>query len=350
MTAPAHGHDAEVARQRPDRGGPASRDLREHLLQRLERQIDLPAWLIAQGFHLSPVQRDLTRLAFASPHAEALYLWKDTETRTWSYETADDPPQRGTIVDLLCRDGMTPEGCIDRLANCLDPSKRTAEPTKYREALADHDNILGRAVARHVQAVTAERAAERDLESLGVPSGTFDRWRFGSAATVLQDLSHIGHSRYRPSDREIVVLERRIDAIAYERVHGKQHATYIYVGDNPTDETKRKLAHVIADAPANLTVVAALGKDRRGTALAQEIAEMAGRRPVQRRSPEFGGRWADQMQIEARHRASLARLHQQPDPVIEKVCRGLAKALDAGVDVAHLRTAIIRRPSKGLDR
>jgi len=328
--------------------------LRDDLLRRVESQIDFPAWLIAQKFHISPVQRDLTRIAFANQHGDTIYLRKDVETRSWSYETVSDPPRRGTLLDLVQQDGATRAQCLERLARCLDPSNRGAEPAAYRAALADPDQTLTRAVGRHVEAATAERVAERDLESLGVPPGTFDRWRFGSATTVLRDPPDIGHSRYRPSDREIVVLERPIDAVAYERVHGHQHATYIYTGDRPSDETKRKLAHVLADAPAGVRIIAAFGRDSRGARLAEELAELAPRRLIERRAPGFGSRWSDQMQIEHRHSRSLERLHRRPDPVLEAVRQHIGRALDAGVDQAAIRTTIVSRPShkrgRGLDR
>lgn len=327
-------------------GGPDG-DTRAELLNRVARQIDFPAWLVTQGFHVSPVQRDVTRLAFSNRYGEMISLQKDPETRTWSYETTGQPLQRGTLVDLLQREGSTPDECLERLASCLDPSNRNAEPTKYRQALTDRDQSLGRAVARHVQAVALERTAERDLKSLGVVAGTFDRWRFGSAAAVLIDPPDLGHSRSRLSDQEVVILERPIDAIAYERVHGHQLATYIYTGDHPSDEAKRKLARVLADAPRELRIVAAFGRDGRGARLAAELVRLAGDRPVERRPPEFGGRWSDQMQIEHRHRQSLDRLHRGPDFVMQRIREQIARALDSGVDQAAIRTAVIGRAGQG---
>jgi hypothetical protein len=324
--------------------------VRASLLERLGKQIDLPAWLVAQGFHLSATQREPTQLALSDRHGETLYLKKDLDRRTWTYFTEREPVDRGTVVDLMVRrDAISLDECLNRLADCLDPSKRTREPAAYREALADRANTLHRAVARHVAALSLERDAERDLERLGVVRGTFDGWRFGAASAVLNDPQELGHSRYRQGDRAMVFVERPLDAIAYERVHGKQHATYLYVGDHPSEETKRKIAHVLANAPPELTVVVALAKDRRGAALAEEIADLAGHRIVERKTPQFGNRWADEMQIEQRHRDGLQRLHGRPDPVIENVRREMAKALDAGVDRAAVRTAIVRRPSRGRD-
>lgn len=324
------------------------RETRAALLEQLEKQIDFPAWLIAQKFHLSPVQKDPQKLAFADRYGEVLFLTRNLDTNRWTYQTDTDPVQRGTLVDLMVRrDGLTPDQCVNRMVACLDPSRRSGEPADYRDALADRDNTLRHAVSRHVATVTAERAAERDLEHLGVERGTYDSWRFRAASEVLKDPKQLAHSRYRPGDRAMVFVERPIDAVAYERVHGKQRATYVYTGDHPTAEEKRKIGPIIASAPAELTIVAAVSKSSRGAALAEQIAELAGQRPVERRTPEFGSRWADQMQIEQRQRDSLARLHRRPDPVLENVRHAIAEALDGGVDQAAIRTAIVRRPPRG---
>jgi hypothetical protein len=323
-------------------------EMRATLLEQLEKRIDLPAWVIAQGFHLSLVQRDPQKLAFADRQGEVLFLTKDIEANRWTYQTDTDPAQRGTLIDLMVRrDGLSPDECVNRMGACLDPSKRTGEPALYREALADRDNTLRNAVGRHVAVMNSEKSAERDLEHLGVVRGTYDSWRFGPASAVLKNPEQLSHSKYRPGDRSMVFVERPIDAVAYERAHGKQHATYVYTGDHPTPEEKRKIGHIIASAPADLTVVAAVSRSTRGSTLAEEIAELAGQRPVERRTPEFGSRWSDQMQIEQRHRTSLERLNRRPDPALENVRQAMAHAVDAGVDQSAIRTAIVRRPSRG---
>lgn len=347
MNAPGVEHGREEI------GGGDRLDAQRHqvriqLAERLEKQINLPAWLSAQGFHLSHIQSDPTKLAFEDRQGETIRLTKDLAAQRWTFETTREPIARGTAVDLMIRrDGLDFANCVERMAACLDPANRNREPTAYREAAAGV--VLGRAVNRHVATMQAERDAERSLEALGVQRGTFDEWRFGPASAALEDFKVLGHSRYRPSDRALIIVERPIDAVAYERAHGHQQCAYIYVGDNPSDETKRKLAHVLADAPGELAVVAAVGRDRRGASLAEEIAELAGHRQVERRAPEIGSRWADQMQIEQRHRDSLQRLHRRPDPALEAVRHQIARALDAGVDQAAIRTAIVSR-RRGLNR
>ncbi|HVV52514.1 MAG TPA: hypothetical protein VHO06_22800 [Polyangia bacterium] len=350
MSAAGHTYGQEErAGVRVERAIDAQRhEIRANLLEQLEKRIDLPAWVIAQGFHLSPVQKDPQKMAFADRHGEVLFLTKDLDANRWTYQTDGEPIQRGTLIDLMARrDALSPDECVNRMGACLDPSKRTGEPAAYREALADRDNTLRHAVARHLATMTSEKAAERDLEHLGVVRGSYDSWRFGPASLVLKNPDDLAHSRFRPGDRQMVFVERPIDAVAYERTHGKQHATYVYTGDHPTAEVKRKIGHIIASAPPELTIVAAFSRSSRGTALAEEIAELAGQRPSERRTPDFGSRWADQMQIEQRHRESLARLHRRPDPVLESARQAMAKALDAGVDQSAIRTAIVRRPPRG---
>ena len=268
MTAGGIGHGrAEIGDG--DRLDAQRHRVRIELAERLEKQINLPAWLSAQGFHLSHVQLDPTKLAFENRQGETIHLTKDLAAQRWTFETTGEPIARGTVVDLMIRrDGLDFANCVERMAACLDPANRIREATAYREAASDV--VLGRAVDRHVATMQAERDAERTLEPLGVQRGTFDTWRFGPASALLEDPKCLGHSRYRSSDRALVIVERPIDAVAYERAHGHQHCAYIYMGDNPSEETKRKLAHVLADAPGEIAVVAAIGRDRRGAGLAEE--------------------------------------------------------------------------------
>src|SRR5207245_92370 len=115
---------------------------------------------------------------------------------------------------------------------------------------------------------------------------------------------------YRATDRQVVLVERPIDAIAYERSHGNQQACYIYTGDNPSGDSKRKIAHLLADLPDGMKVVVALGRDRRGDELASQLTKLAAALQMQRQKPQLGSRWADQMQMEHRHRRSLQRRGQ----------------------------------------
>jgi hypothetical protein len=284
----------------------------QNLLDRLEPQVNLPAWLIARAFQLAPLQPDPGELIMTGPALEVFHLRKDVDRGGWTYTNTSEPTDRGTVVDFMIRrDGATPETCVHRLAGCVTRSL-TPEGLAYQEALRDRGNTLHPAEALHVAAVKAEREATRQLERLGVERTTLDEWRFGRVrgesdiSRLLRDPGTLAHSRYRQTDQTLVIVERPIDALAYERTHGKQQACYVYLGDNPSHDTKQKLAHLIADLPDGMKVVSALGRDRRGDELSTDIKRLCGASFV-RQPPEFGGRWSEQMQVEHRHRRSLQR-------------------------------------------
>ncbi len=285
----------------------------KQLLDRLETQINLPAWLAARGFQIAPQQPDPAQLAMTGPALEVFHLRKDVDRGGWTYTNQSSPTDRGTVADFMFRrDAATLENCVNRLVGCITRSQLSPEGLAYQEALRDRGNTLHAAEALHIGAVTRERNAARQLEHLGVDTRSFDTWRFGRVSSdddvgaLLRDPKSLEHSRYRPTDQALVIVERPIDAVAYERTHGNQRACYVYVGDNPSPDTKQKLAHLITDLPEGMKVVGALGRGRHGDELSSEIMRQC-RASFARQAPEFGGRWSDQMQIERRHRRSLQR-------------------------------------------
>lgn len=288
--------------------------LEKRWLDRLEPQIDLPAWLMARGFAITSSDSDPTHVAMTSPSLDVYHLRKDLERGTWSYVNTSNQAERGTVVDFMVRhDGATLATCVDRLAGCVSSSRLSPEGITYQQTARQRGEALDRLVSRHVTAIQAERSALRQLEHLGVDRSTYDEWRFGpvrsenDVAALLKDPPALAHSRYRASDRQVVLVERPLDALAYERRHGRQQACYIYTGDNPSGDSKRKIAHLLADLPEGMTVVLALGRDRRGDELAGQLAKIAPGLRIERQKPELGSRWADQMQMEHRHRRSLQR-------------------------------------------
>ena len=76
-------------------------------------------------------------------------------------------------------------------------------------------------------ALKAEREATRVLEGLGVNRAALDETRFGrlrdsrDVEALLRNPTKLEHSRYRPAGRHVVLVERPLDAIAYEQKHGK---------------------------------------------------------------------------------------------------------------------------------
>jgi hypothetical protein len=292
--------------------------LQKRWIDHLEPQVDLPAWLLARGFQLAPGNTDPTRIALTNSSLEVFHLRKDPDRGSWTYANTSNLSDRGTIVDFMLRhDGTTLAACVDRLAGCVTRNQLSPEGITYQQTLRQHTNTLDRLETSHIAAVKAERSALRQLEHLGVDCSRYDQWRFGpvrsdqDVAALLTDPASLAHSRYRPTDRQVVLVERPIDALAYERTHGHQQACYIYTGDNPSGDNKRKIAHLLADLPEGMKVVVALGRDRRGDELASQLTKLAPSLQMERQKPQLGARWADQMQMEHRHRRSLQRLGGQ---------------------------------------
>ena len=291
--------------------------LQKQWLERLEPQVDLPAWLLARGFELAPGNTDPTCVALTNSSLEVYNLRKDPDRGAWTYVNTANPSDRGTVVDFMVRhDGATLAACVDRLAGCVTRSHLTPEGIAYQQTLRQHASTLDRLQTTHIAAVNAERSALRQLEHLGVDCSRYDQSRFGpvrseqDVAALLRDPPALAHSRFRATDRQVVLVERPIDALAYERAHGRQEACYIYTGDNPSGDSKRKIAHLLADLPDGMQVVLALGRDRRGDELASQLAKLAPNLRTERQKPQLGARWADQMQMEHRHRRSLQRSGQ----------------------------------------
>ena len=195
---------------------------------------------------------------------------------------------------------------------------RTEEAARYRVVLRERPEPLESARREYAQARAAEQAARRVLERCGVRGGAIDEARFGlvkreeDAVTLTTEPRALWASRYRPSDIAVVLVDRPIDAIAYERTLGKQRDCYVATGSNPDDGQLKRLGHILAEVPEGVGVVLAFGGDRTGRKLAEEVQGLAPMITMERQVPQFGARWADQMQLETRHALSLQRVNRGP--------------------------------------
>lgn len=254
----------------------------DELLERFAKAIDVPAFLWQQGFRV-PQEREPGQLRMTHPiSGETLVLELDPQ-RGWTYASDDRQAQRGSIADyLIRREGITREQCLERLVACADQQgERSDEAARYRAVLRERPVPLETARREHEQARIAEQAARRVLERCGVPDGRIDEARFGRARCeehaikLTSEPATLWASRYRPGDTVIVLVERPIDAIAYERTAGKGKACYIATGSDLNDTARRQLAHILAEAPARVGVVLAFGGDQTGRQLAGDIRGLA---------------------------------------------------------------------------
>lgn len=287
------------------------------LVERFEKTIDMPAYLSSRGFVASHAEPRADHLAMTGPKGEVLRLQKDLDRGGWTYANASVAADRGSLVSFLERhEGLDRKAALEMLIACADERRRdVGVATAYRNHLRDKPEGLRRAEASYLEGAARRQEANRMLQRLGVAAASFDSWRFGAvrgAEDVTQLLAEpaagtLSPSRYRPTDRKLVLVERPIDAIAYEARHGRQEACYIATGSNLDPDRKRRLAHLLAEA-RGVDVVLAFGRHRAGEDLAAQVQALAPMLRIERRGPEVGGRWADQMQLEGRHARSLGRL------------------------------------------
>jgi hypothetical protein len=290
-------------------------DVQEELLERFAKMIELPAFLGQQGFELS--KRDEPgRLCMRHPTSGVeLILDKDVERGGWSYVNAANPADRETVIDFVTRnDRASRKECLERLLACCDERGRTPEAARYNAFRRAMPEDLVRATQEHEQAKRRAFEVSAMLERQGVARGTLDEWRFGAVkrdadiTALITEPKALWASKYRPTDKAIVLVERPIDAIAYERAHGRQSVCYLATGSQPDSEQRRRLAHVLAEAPDGARVVLAYGRDDAGQKLAAEVKALVPFARMERHAPQFGARWADQMQLERRHALSLRKV------------------------------------------
>jgi hypothetical protein len=287
----------------------------DELLARFSKNIDLPAYLGQRGYEVVPETKNPAYLAMADKGSgQILLVAKQPEAGGWAYKSAVDPRDRGSIVDYLERhERLNRSAALERLIACLDPRRRdVAEAVGYRAYLQNKPELLRAAEARHDVALQERSEALKALARVGLQPATTPEWRVGSfhgsaaaAERLLGEPADLWASRYRPSDKKLIIAERPIDALSCAQSRREDDACYLAVGSELTPTRKTQLAHLLAELPAGVTVVLAFGRDQRGRELAAQLQGIAPDIKMSRAQPEFGARWNDQVQIESRHARSL---------------------------------------------
>jgi hypothetical protein len=245
-----------------------------------------------------------------------ILLARDTEGRGWTYKNAMDPRDRGSIADYLQRhERLSPAAALERIVACMDPRRRDSEEAvRYREYRRTKAAALLDAEARHATAVRERADALKVLARAGLHAAAAPEWRIGplgagpeTIGKILAEPTDLWASRYRPSDRKLVIAERPVDALSYGQARGEQNACYLAVGSELTPRRRTQIAHLLAELPTGMTVVVASGRDRAGHQLATDLQALAPQIKMERAQPELGARWNDEIQLEARHARSLGR-------------------------------------------
>jgi Toprim-like len=289
----------------------------EELLARFSAQIDLPAYLGQRGYEVVAGSTNPTYVAMANNRSkEILFLRKDPEPGGWSYRNANDPRDRGSIVEYLDRhESLSRAEGLERIIACVDPRRRDVpQAESYRAYLHEKPQALRDAEAKHDRANRDRSDALKELARVGIQPSTLPEWRLGSwqggpsaVARILEEPSHLWASRYKPTDKTLIIAERPIDAISYGQTRREENACYLAIGGELTPTRKRQLAHLLADLPSGMSVVLAFGRDQAGRQLANDLQGLAPLIKMDRAQPDFGSRWNDQLQLENRHARSLQR-------------------------------------------
>lgn len=288
----------------------------EPILERFSRSIDLPTYLTQRGFVLDPSSTVGERLRMHVPYTgERLDLEMDPEKRSWKFSDPDKLGRAGTVAHLLIEGGATPAQAVEHLIACAD-DRRLDDPeaVRYRNAVRQKPPQLARAVNRHLEVLDRTAAATRSLKHLGVHRDSLDQWRFGKLASeaevsiALADPPVAWFSRYRTTDKTLVITERPLDAFAYEQARGSsQSCCYMAIGSQTSHERRELLEKVLKDLPTGMAVVVACGDHTRGRQLLQEVRQVAPERVLPSQPPPMGNRWADYAALSERHRKSMSR-------------------------------------------
>lgn len=287
----------------------------DELLARFSKEVDLPAYLGQRGYEVVSDAKNAAYIAMAhKPSGRILLVARDADGRGWTYKDATDPRDRGSVADYLERhERLSRPAALERVVACLDPRRRDVpEAVAYRAHLHDKPGALVEAESRHALAVRERAEALKALARVGIRTATMPEWRVGALEggaiavdKILSEPTEIWASRYKPTDKKLIIAERPIDALSYGQSKGERDACYLAVGGELTPRRKTQIAHLLADLPQGMSIVIACGRDHAGRQLAGELQRLAPQIKMERAQPEFGARWNDQVQLESRHARSL---------------------------------------------
>jgi hypothetical protein len=210
------------------------------------------------------------------------------------------------------------------LADLVDRTREDVlEAVSYRAHIASKPMPLRQAEMNHQFFVRQQRGVVTELARLGITGHSTmatagicevgqvkDRFppiqRPADVARLVEEPQQLWHSAYARTDQRVVLVERPVDAISYSQRHRDPHACYLAVGSQLTAERQREVGALLSQMPKGMSVVAAFGRDQSGRQLVEQVRSVAPGVQMKRAEPQFGSTWSNQMQLEARHRRSMA--------------------------------------------
>lgn len=293
--------------------------IEQELLARYGRHIDLPAYLQSRGYQVDQESSSDSRvLRMADPSGRPITIAKALDGDSgWTYANPADRADHGTICDYLQRhEGLSVPAAINRVASCLDPTRRDVpEAVAYRTAIVHKPEPLRRAEHEHEVLTTTRGAAVRALSRAGLSSQTIDETRLGpinglndfTRLTSEPSVGELWASRYKSTDRTLVIGERPLDALGCVQQRRDPRAACLAVGQQLDPAQRKRLAHVLGAVPSGVSVVLAFGNTTRGRQLANEVHALAPMLKMERQPPSLPGRWGEHLQLAKNHEIALAQ-------------------------------------------
>jgi hypothetical protein len=156
--------------------------LQDDLLARFSNEVDLPAYLGQRGFEVVADARNAAYIAMAHrTSGQILLVAREADGRAWTYKSATDPRDRGSVADYLERhERLSKPAALERVVACLDARRRDVpEAERYRAYLHDKPRALVEAESRHAVAVRERSEALKALARVGIRTSAMPEWRVG---------------------------------------------------------------------------------------------------------------------------------------------------------------------------
>jgi len=276
------------------------------LLGELSNRVDMPAYLLALGYAVTPGSgKEGIELVKGQDAVRVMRA----ESGVWCFTDGAEPWRQRSMADFLReREGLPAKEALSRVVELQHSGTNTAVGLAYQQVRTNRPPELQAAEGEMEREQEGARLAERLIERLGLSRGNYDEWRFGKLSRAAlerlpaEPADQLWGSRSRASDKTLVLVERPLDAVAYEAAQGRQECCYVAVG-KLSDEQARKLAHVLGDVKG-LRVALAFGATDRGKALAERVRALAPMVRMERDAPSIG-KWAEALEMQERHRLSL---------------------------------------------
>jgi len=276
-------------------------------LDELAKHVDMPAYLLARGYGVAPGCTGRDGIDFVK--GDEVVRVGRLDSGPWTFTDPKEPWRSRSMSDFLReREGLPAKEALARIVDLQRRGTRAEVGVAYQRLKTTRPPELQAAEAELAREMSGAKLAERMLERIGVPRASYDEWRFGklrssSLETLTREPEGLWGSRSRSADKMLVLVERPIDAVAYESVRGQQECCYLAVG-KLTGEQAQKLAHVLGDV-RGVKVALAFGATERGQALAERVRAIAPMVAMERHAPPSIGRWAEHQELQQQHSAAL---------------------------------------------